>query len=122
MHRDYTNELLQNHKTNIEQLIHRDRNHPSVVMWSIANEPRSGLSNADWYFNEVSSYTKQLDSSRPITAAIDTRRDQDQAAKYMDILSFNRYNAWYSNTGRLDMITSYVVNEARQWHEVNDIK
>lgn len=74
----------------MEQLIHRDRNHPSVVMWSIANEPRSAYSNADWYFNEISSYTKQLDSSRPLTAAIDTRRDLDYAGKYMDILSVNR--------------------------------
>lgn len=74
----------------MEQLIHRDRNHPSVVMWSVANEPRSGLSNADWYFSEVASYTKQLDLSRPITAAIDTNRNLDQAAKYMDIISFNR--------------------------------
>lgn len=88
--REYNEELLENHKSNIEQLIHRDRNHPSVVMWSIANEPRSGLSNADWYFDQVSAYTKQLDSSRPITSAIDTTLERDAAGKYMDILSFNR--------------------------------
>lgn len=27
-----------------------------------------------------------------------------------------RYNAWYQNTGRLDMVTSYVESEARDWH------
>lgn len=117
-HRNYSNELLQNHKYSIEQLIHRDRNHPSVVMWSIANEPRTQQTNADQYFGEVARYTKQLDPSRPITASIAVNMKQDQAAKHLDIVSFNRYNGWYQNTGRLDMITSYVVNEAVGWHEV----
>ncbi|KAJ6627037.1 Beta-glucuronidase [Pseudolycoriella hygida] len=113
----YTEELLQNHKSNLGELIHRDRDHPSVVMWSIANEPRSEASNADWYFSEVARYTKQLDPSRPITASIDRSLDRDKSANHLDIVSFNRYNAWYSNAGRLDMITNNVVNEARRWHE-----
>lgn len=119
IHRNYSNELLQNHKFSIEQLIHRDRNHPSVVMWSIANEPRTQQTNADQYFAEVARYTKQLDPSRPITASIAVNLKQDEAAKHLDIVSFNRYNGWYQNAGRLDMITSYVVNEARGWHEVS---
>lgn len=119
LHRIFTDELLQNHKSNFEQLIYRDRNHPSVVMWSIANEPKSGQSNADSYFKEVVGYMRELDASRPITASIDVSYEQDQAAKYLDIISFNRFNAWNSNTGRLDTITSNVVNEAKAWHEVS---
>lgn len=34
----------------------------------------------------------------------------------MDVISFNRYNAWYQNTGHLDMITEKVVEEATAWH------
>lgn len=34
----------------------------------------------------------------------------------MDIVSFNRYNAWYSNEGNIDVIFSKVVNEATAWH------
>jgi beta-glucuronidase len=108
---------LENHKYSIEQLIHRDRNHPSVVMWSIANEPRTQETNADQYFSEITRYTKFLDGTRPVTAAIAVNYKSDQAAQYLDIISFNRYNAWYQNTGRLDMVTSYVVNEAKAWHE-----
>ncbi|XP_037025172.1 beta-glucuronidase-like [Bradysia coprophila] len=114
---DYTEELLQNHKVNMEQLIHRDRDHPSVVMWSIANEPRSEADNADWYFSEIASHTKRLDPTRPITASIDRSLERDKSATYLDVISFNRYNAWYSNPGRLDTITNNVVNEARRWHE-----
>lgn len=31
-------------------------------------------------------------------------------------MSFNRYNAWYQNAGRLEMITSHVVDEATLWN------
>lgn len=94
------------------------KNIRSVVMWSIANEPRTHQINADSYFKEVARYTRELDPTRPVTASIAVSFDQDQAAKHLDIISFNRYNAWYSNTGRLDMVTSYVVKEATSWHEV----
>ena len=32
--------LLDHHLEVMEDLIARDKNHPSVVMWSLANEPR----------------------------------------------------------------------------------
>ena len=32
------------------------------------------------------------------------------------MISFNRYNAWYNNPGRLDAITSRVIGEAEAWH------
>lgn len=85
-------------------------------MWSIANEPYTQQSHADTYFKEVADYTRSLDHTRPITAAIAVGVGQDRAAQYLDILSFNRYNAWYSNTGFLGTITSSVVQEATAWH------
>ncbi|KAG4073627.1 hypothetical protein HA402_000851 [Bradysia odoriphaga] len=90
---DYTEELLQNHKANMEELIHRDRNHPNVIMWSIANEPRSDAA-----------------------AAIDHPIVGDGAAPHLDIVSFNRYNAWYIDVGRLDTITNRIVEDAREYH------
>uniref|UniRef100_A0A1B0A7B9 Glycoside hydrolase family 2 catalytic domain-containing protein n=1 Tax=Glossina pallidipes TaxID=7398 RepID=A0A1B0A7B9_GLOPL len=38
-------------------------------------------------------------------------------ARYLDVISFNRYNGWYSNPGRLDMITKRIIDEATTWHE-----
>ncbi|XP_065719451.2 beta-glucuronidase isoform X4 [Drosophila suzukii] len=114
---NFSQELLGKHKSSLEQLIHRDRNHPSVVMWSIANEPRTGSMSADSYFELVANYTRSLDSSRPITAAIAVPHTQDKAGRSLDIISFNRYNAWYSNTGRLDMVTQNVIDEATAWNK-----
>ncbi|EDW33659.1 GL11760 [Drosophila persimilis] len=114
---NYNQELLGKHKSSLEQLIHRDRNHPSVVMWSIANEPRTREMNADSYFQLVANLTRSLDKTRPITAAIATPWTDDKAGRFLDIISFNRYNAWYSNTGRLDMVTKKVVEEAVAWNK-----
>ncbi|XP_031622338.1 beta-glucuronidase [Contarinia nasturtii] len=113
---NYTPQLLEKHKASIEQLIHRDKNHACVVMWSIANEPRTSKHQADSYFEAIANFTKSLDPNRPITAAIATPANDDKAAQFLDIISFNRYNGWYSNPGRLEMITSRVVDEAILWN------
>ena len=99
-------------------MIHRDRSHPSVVMWSIANEARTEQMNTEKYFAEVALYTKSLDAFRPITQAIDAVWDEDLAAQFLDIISINRYHAWYYNEGHLDMVTSNVIREATAYHEV----
>lgn len=49
-------ELLENHMSSLEQLIHRDRNHPSVIAWSVANEPRSFKPGALKYFELVARF------------------------------------------------------------------
>ena len=41
---------LHHHLEVMAEMITRDKNHPSVVMWSVANEPRSDLSIAEDYF------------------------------------------------------------------------
>lgn len=86
-------------------------------MWSVANEPRTGKLQADAYFKEIADFTRSLDSTRPVTAVIAVGVGQDKAAQYMDIVSFNRYNAWYSNPGQLNVVTTSVVQEAIAWHE-----
>lgn len=50
MYRIFSPQLLINHKSALEQLIMRDRNHPSVVMWSMANEPDVNSAQATPYF------------------------------------------------------------------------
>lgn len=46
----FSSNLLENHQSSLEQLVHRDRNHPSVIMWSIANEPSADNIKASTYF------------------------------------------------------------------------
>ncbi|XP_043797314.1 beta-glucuronidase [Apis laboriosa] len=108
--------LLSRHKDSLSELIRRDKNRPSVIMWSIANEPRTQLPEAGEYFKQVAHHTKALDPTRPITIAMARTVQEDKAGEYLDVISFNRYNAWYHNPGRLDSITNRVIAEAEAWH------
>ncbi|CAG2060467.1 unnamed protein product, partial [Timema podura] len=42
--------LLEVHKAMLQEMILRDKNHPSVIMWSLANEPRTDKPEAEDYF------------------------------------------------------------------------
>ena len=44
---------LAHHLTVMNELLRRDKNRPSVVMWSVANEPSSNLPVAESYFKYV---------------------------------------------------------------------
>ncbi|CAG2053613.1 unnamed protein product [Timema podura] len=46
----FSDELLNNHKTSLSELIRRDKNRPSVIMWSIANEADTDEDDAVPYF------------------------------------------------------------------------
>lgn len=46
----YSNASLQHHLEVMGELVRRDKNHPAVVMWSVANEPASSLKPAAYYF------------------------------------------------------------------------
>ncbi|XP_017149265.1 beta-glucuronidase [Drosophila miranda] len=113
-------ELLSNHMSALEQLIHRDRNHASVIAWSVANEPRSFKMGALGYFQALVNYTRSIAHGRPLTAAINASPDppkQCHLAPFLDIVGFNRYNAWYQNSGRTDMIVNLLTEEAQRWHQ-----
>ena len=43
-------ENLAHHMDVMKELVHRDKNHPSVVMWSVANEPDTKSTKSDPYF------------------------------------------------------------------------
>ncbi len=50
---NFAQETLNHHKQVIQELVARDKNRPSVVMWSLANEPSSSLPVAQDYFKYV---------------------------------------------------------------------
>merc|ERR1719234_1051929 len=115
-------QLLENHKQAITELVARDKNHPSVVMWSIANEPVSFVPSAGDYFAEVAAHTRALDSSRPITVAqLGYPSDYllDLAAPHVDIISLNKYFGWYTDHGHLELIHRQMLGDLRKWREAH---
>uniref|UniRef100_A0A1B0ARG6 Glycoside hydrolase family 2 catalytic domain-containing protein n=1 Tax=Glossina palpalis gambiensis TaxID=67801 RepID=A0A1B0ARG6_9MUSC len=73
---------------------------------------------------EISQYVKYGQENR-ITVMCDNALIQTtipqgkitELARYLDILSFNRYIGWNGIPERLDMITKRIIDEATTWHE-----
>lgn len=108
--------LLANHKEQMRELVQRDKNRASVVMWSVANEPLSQMAAAQNYFKEVIELTRELDvAGRPVTLVTDKQYDADLAAQYVDILSVNRYFSWYSDPGHTEVIAESMRLDVENW-------
>jgi beta-galactosidase len=54
------------HKKDLEALVARDRNHPSVVMWSIGNEIAE--QDGPWLAKPLADIVRAVDPTRPVTA------------------------------------------------------
>ena len=68
---DYGAVFHQEWRSDLKSMILRDRNHPSIVMWSIGNEVyERGDAEGLRIAQAMTTLVKQLDSSRPVTAAI----------------------------------------------------
>lgn len=88
-------------KQYLRELIARDKNHPSVIMWSIANEPHSTKPEAKEFFRQLYQHTKKLDPSRLVTL-VSMFGLKEEALAYVDVICLNRYYGWYTDPGQLD--------------------
>lgn len=100
--------LLDTHKRFMTDLIARDRNHPSVIAWSVVNEanlwgePYYQNAASRRYFSEVYAHTKSLDATRPVIAVTFPGHGADDDALIdCDLIGINRYYGWYSEPADL---------------------
>ena len=99
---------LKNHLAALEAQIARDRNHPSVVMWSLSNEPgflgeeAYNEKAAGPYWDCLFDHARSLDASRPLTAAnVQYAGINDPLFKRADVIGLNRYHGWYNAPGQI---------------------
>jgi beta-galactosidase len=82
----------------IQSMVFRDRNHPSVILWSIGNEiPNKDSPLVAAIAHQLADYTRQLDPSRGIISAVNGI--SDQTAPFMaalDVAGYNYERARYS--------------------------
>ncbi|XP_064089809.1 beta-glucuronidase-like isoform X6 [Macrobrachium nipponense] len=109
-------ELMNNHITVMKELVRRDKNRPSVIMWSVGNEPVSNQPAAKDYFRSVVGATREADSTRPVTCVLNKGALLEFAASSLDIILVNRYYSWYSDTGHLEIIEQQTITEFTEWH------
>jgi len=84
----------------IEELIKRDKNHPSVIIWSLANEPHNSLKSGE-FFKVLYDKARELDSTRLITV-VNMMGVKERAFEFCDVLCINRYYGWYLEPGNID--------------------
>ncbi len=109
--------ILDNHIKTLEELIARDKNHPSVIMWSIANEAATYARGAEEYFLKLIKRARELDSSRPITVVENSDYDTTRVSQYVDVISINRYFSWYEDPGHLELIEYQLEQDLENWYK-----
>lgn len=105
-------------KQYLSELIARDKNHPSVIIWSVANEPHSTGPKARVFFKELCEHAKQLDPSRLVTL-VSMLGLKEESLEYFDIICLNRYYGWYTEPGQIDLACQKLDEELKKLFKVH---
>ncbi|HJX71189.1 MAG TPA: glycoside hydrolase family 2 TIM barrel-domain containing protein, partial [Bacteroidales bacterium] len=96
-------ETFDNAKQQLTDLIHRDKNRASVIIWSMANETPVSEERIG-FLKGLVMHAQSMDDTRLISAAMEAHRDRDDPnirivedpfADFVDVVSFNEYVGWY---------------------------
>jgi len=103
---------LANATNQLREMIHRDRNKASVVLWSVANETPNTPARLEFLKSLINTAHSQ-DPTRPVTAAllvttlpdsadgVRTKVLDDPIAEYLDVMGCNEYIGWYEGLPEL---------------------
>ncbi len=90
-YRDAENQLL--------ELINRDQNRASVIIWSVGNENADSDERLS-FMSRLARTAKGQDSSRLVSAACLVNhvrhKIEDRLAEYLDVIGINEYYGWYN--------------------------
>ncbi|WP_297691220.1 glycoside hydrolase family 2 TIM barrel-domain containing protein [uncultured Eudoraea sp.] len=93
----------ENAQNQLTEVIQRDKNRASVIIWSMANETPVSEPRLK-FLKKLKEHTRSLDPTRLISAALEQNTVDgnsnvltidDPFAEEVDILSFNQYIGWY---------------------------
>lgn len=94
---------LSNAMQQLSDVMNRDKNRASVIIWSMANETPVGEARTN-FLKKLAAHARSLDNTRLISAALEIhgnpsnpneRMVEDPFADYVDIVNFNEYVGWY---------------------------
>jgi beta-glucuronidase len=96
-------ETFRNAGTQLADVITRDKNRASIIIWSMANETPISPERTDFIKRMIES-TRKMDQVRLVSAALERHTKEgtanvqvieDPLQDYVDIVSFNQYIGWY---------------------------
>ncbi len=97
----YHKYFLENSQSDLISMIHRDRNHPSIVLWSAGNEvPDQVVDSGSEVERKLMETFHKEDPTRPVTHANDRIAAGDGPAKLLflemqDIVGYNYVDRWF---------------------------
>ena len=98
--RGYSEWFHEHHVADLEAMLYRDRNHPSVIMWSIGNEvPEQALPDGHILAQKLIDICRRIDPSRLCTQGNDQicaepRQATQDFLNTLDIVGYNYTNRW----------------------------
>ncbi len=107
------------HANALKDLVHRDRNHPCVICWSVANEPAAQEKGAREYFEPLIQLVRDADKqNRPVSIVTyeGSTPETCNVSDLCDILMINRYRGWYDNEGELEGAAALLKDEIERFH------
>lgn len=100
-------------KADLEAMLRRDRNHPSVIMWSVGNEVENqGQDSMLEMLEMLATACRELDPTRPVTCALEPHNwplelrnapigvkvaHTKRIAEKVDIIGLNYQEQWYDH-------------------------
>jgi beta-glucuronidase len=86
----------------LNEMIRRDRNKASVILWSVSNETPNNPTRTK-FLTDLANEARRLDPTRPITSAIIGPRangnemvNNDPLTQALDVVGQNEYIGWYT--------------------------
>jgi beta-galactosidase len=112
---DYSKDFKDWYKKDLEDMVLRDRNHPSVFMWSIGNEIREQFdSSGKIMAKELADIVKRADPTRPVTTALtETFLEKNFIAQSnaLDVLGFNYKDYDYDSLSKRFPDQKFIASE-----------
>jgi beta-glucuronidase len=98
-------EVLAKAKGQLEEMITRDHNRASIIIWSVGNETPISPVRTN-FMHSLISRARELDHTRMISAALevnysalnDKNMVDDPLGEFVDLVAFNEYLGWYGGT------------------------
>lgn len=103
---DFSNpDVLAKAKGQLREMITRDRNRASVIIWSVGNETPVSEARTN-FLKTLLETARALDPTRLVSAALEVnyysadnhRSVDDPLGQYVDLVAFNEYLGWYGGT------------------------
>ncbi|WP_345953459.1 sugar-binding domain-containing protein [Mucilaginibacter sp. PAMB04168] len=112
---DYYQHFDKWHKRDLEDQVKRDRNHPSIIIWSIGNEIREQFDSTGISITrELVGIVKGLDGTRYVTSALseaDPKKNFIYQSGALDILGFNYHPETYTNFPKIYLGQKFLATE-----------